>query len=146
MRGSTRLSQNLFSFPTKKLFCLLKAKSLWPSLSLHPATFTFCRTSFRENPGTRQIILKEVPNLKESCLFGHYSNLLPFSFSSSFSWAKNAVIFLHKNETSRPMKLIKMDDLTKLMTLRAKEQLTFQMSTSVNFINTTKANSDLSSR
>ena len=45
----------------------------------------------------------------------HSANNFKTQHGYEFCWAKNAVVFLRKNETSRPVKVKTMDDLGKLM-------------------------------
>ena len=47
----------------------------------------------------------------------HSANNFKTQHGYKFCWAKNAVIFLFNNETLRPIKLTKMDDLTKLIAI-----------------------------
>lgn len=47
----------------------------------------------------------------------HSANNFKTQHGYKFCWANNAVIFLLNNETLRPIKLTKMDDLTKLIAI-----------------------------
>ena len=50
-------------------------------------------------------------------IYSHLTPKLQGLLHNKFCWAKNAVIFLFNNETLRPIKLTKMDDLTKLIAI-----------------------------